>query len=125
MSRIIFQKVRFYALNSILQIIDENFHERDPLNQLYQDVILLCEYVVDNQILENKMLSYYVLIEYEILNNLGYGIDVSSCTVTLKEDDLIYVSPNRDVQFLRVGQPIKIKFYSYQILFYNMLGVIL
>ncbi len=59
-----------------------------------------------SNIVDEKVFLNHVVIEFEILNELGYGIDVSSCAVTLDDNDLAYVSPKSARAVSRmVGEP--------------------
>lgn len=110
MSRIIFDKVRFYSLNTIMQIINDNFHERDPMPQFYFKFHNYCELLTASNIVDEKVFLNHVVIEFEILSELGYGIDLSSCAVTLSDKELAYVSPKsaRAVS-KKIGDPYKEK----------------
>lgn len=110
MSRIIFDKVRFYSLNTIMQIINDNFHERDPMPQLYSKFFDYCELLTGANIVDEKVFLNHIIVEFEILNELGYGIDLSSCAVTSSDKDLAYVSPKSARAVSReVGEPYKEK----------------
>lgn len=63
--------------------------ERDPYPGLYKASLLITQYI------ENKEIWPLLLVrwEMELLNELGFGLDLSSCAATGTTDQLIYVSP--------------------------------
>jgi DNA repair protein RecO (recombination protein O) len=62
--------------------------ERDP----HGDLFVMCEYILD-RIDEPEAASLIARFELQLLAELGFGLDLSSCAATGVTKDLIYVSP--------------------------------
>lgn len=63
--------------------------ERDPHERLY----LMTEAILDN--LDDPLLTGELMVRFELrlLEDLGFGLDLSSCAATGRANDLTYVSP--------------------------------
>ncbi len=110
-SKIIFDKLRLSCFLSIVAIINNNFHEREVLKELYAKLINTLE-SFSNQNSDRKIIIDYIFFEFDILAELGYGMDLTSCAVSNSDEDLIYVSPKSGRAVSRnIGQP-----YSQKIL---------
>lgn len=81
-------KERLYTFNSMISLIMLCFHEREPHNNFY-------EYLLS--FIQNLSVKYdfkaYIRLELAILNEAGYGLDLTKCAVTGAIDDLKYISP--------------------------------
>ena len=91
------------ALNSFCDMQNIFLPEREVYKNLYEESINFVKIVNNNSY---DWLSHYVKWELFLLSELGYGIDLSSCAVTGKKSDLIYVSPSsgRAVSASAVGK---------------------
>ncbi len=77
------------AFNSITSLIISSLPERETYFNLYENTINL----IDGLTISNDWLLNYVKWELLLLNELGFGLDLSKCIVTGKSDNLKYVSP--------------------------------
>jgi DNA repair protein RecO (recombination protein O) len=84
-SMVIHDKLKLYALNSIVNLIRLAIKPSQEYSELF---LSLLEYI------SNKFDLYdYIIMELNILREMGYGLTLDSCVVTGSRDDLIYVSP--------------------------------
>lgn len=81
-------KYNLYALNSLLNIILVSLKERIQYTTLFE----LCSDYLYSRMMHSRFIDY-ILLEQKILENIGYGLDLTSCAVTGKNTNLIYVSP--------------------------------
>ncbi len=111
-SRIVFEKLKLNCMMSLFSIIDSCFLERDNHHQLFNIVLDFLQKICiqDNA---NNFLQDYIRIEIYILSQLGYGLDISSCAVTNKSEDLAFISPKsgRAVCY-EVGLPYENKLFK-------------
>ncbi len=63
--------------------------ERDPHPSLYEVTLFVLGYLDDPDVWPALMVRW----ELALLDELGFGLDLSSCAATGANDDLIYVSP--------------------------------
>ena len=63
--------------------------ERDPHPNLYEVTLFVLGYLDDESVWPALMVRW----EMALLDELGFGLDLSRCAATGKTDDLIYVSP--------------------------------
>lgn len=63
--------------------------ERDPHVSLYESLDALLDHL-DNAVAAAPMV---VRFEFQLLSELGFGLDLDRCAATGSSDDLIYVSP--------------------------------
>lgn len=63
--------------------------ERDPHAGLYDALLLILEHMSDETVWPGLMVRW----EMELLNDLGFGLDLTACASTGRRDELIYVSP--------------------------------
>ena len=77
------------ALGSITAIVQFAFPERMRLPALYDATLGL----LDQLSAGAPWLIDYALWEMMVLDDLGYGLDLTSCAATGSTDELIYVSP--------------------------------
>lgn len=96
-------KTKLYALNSLFSVITYSFQERVICKDFY---IYLEKYLQSNEL--NFSIMDYFLLEEKILEEAGYGLDLSKCVVTDSTTNLAYVSPKsgRAVS-LEAGMPYK------------------
>ena len=77
------------AFNSVTSLIISSLPERERYLNLYEGTIDL----IDSLSISNDWLLKYVRWELLLLNEVGFGLDLSKCIVTGKSDNLKYVSP--------------------------------
>ncbi len=92
-SKIIFNKLRLGCFLSLIAIINSNFHERELHESLYLKLIYIIESFADGNLSDRRVIIDYVIFEFELLSELGYGLDLAKCAVSSSQDNLIYVSP--------------------------------
>ena len=63
--------------------------ERDPHPNLYEITLFVLEYLDERAVWPALMVRW----EMALLDELGFGLDLSSCAATGANDELIYVSP--------------------------------
>lgn len=80
-------------LTAVLSLLDHMLAERHPYPSIYHDLISLIEALETHQVDEKRSLILYCEFELRLLEQLGYGLDLSRCAVTGTTDDLTYVSP--------------------------------
>jgi len=81
---------KILALKTITEMLSMSLQAGEEYLRLYDDTIGFLDNLISNDL---EVRSY---IEYELtfLSDIGFGIDLSSCSVTGKKDGLFYVSPN-------------------------------
>ena len=65
------------------------YPEREPCNLIYNEFDTLIENFSNN----NNWIKEIVIFEFNYLDHLGYGIDLTECAVSGKKDSLEWVSP--------------------------------
>lgn len=75
----------FATLAALLRLLPE----RDPHARLYEALVVAADHL-DDPLSAGALV---VCFEFEILSELGYGLDLSECAATGRRDDLAYVSP--------------------------------
>ena len=76
-----------FALNSACALA-LSLPERVPCPEFFER---FCQFLA--QLNRGDWLRDYVVLEVDLLRELGYGLDLSCCVVTRSKDDLSYVSP--------------------------------
>ncbi len=104
--KIIFDKLKLSCCSSLFSIIDNCFLEREEQNLLFEKFNNFLKNISANDSDNNAFLADYIRLELDILQSLGYGLDLSSCVVTESFENLAFVSPKsaRAVSF-EAGQP--------------------
>lgn len=82
-------RLKLAALSAICAVSDIALPEREPHQPLYEGLVILLASFAD----ENLWPTIYVKWELGLLQELGFGLDLSSCAATGRTDDLTYVSP--------------------------------
>lgn len=78
--------------------------ERDPHEGLFDAALVVLDHISDLDIWPGLMVRW----ELELLNELGFGLDLETCAATGETDDLIYVSPKTGRAVSReAGEPYK------------------
>lgn len=79
------------GLNAVIAVAAAVLPEREPHETAYQDTEILIDAIPGGDI--RNWGPLFVYWELGLLNELGFGLDLSVCAVTGVSDDLIYVSP--------------------------------
>ncbi len=90
LGEIISSPIKLSAVGAISAIIEHNILEREPHPELFEG---LSDLLKDLKLDDKIFLAEYIKFEIELLKNLGYGIDLSSCAATGTEENLHFVSP--------------------------------
>ena len=88
-SGIMADRGRLAALSSICALMGFAMPERMDLAQIYAQTVAL----IDGLNSDEPWAADYAAWELMMLEDLGYGLDLSSCAATGSTQDLIYVSP--------------------------------
>ena len=79
-----------------------------PEREIYREIYYLTENTLDVLGEDNKIIENLIKWELILLKELGFGVDLSECTVTKTTDNLKYVSPkSRKAVSKEVGEPYK------------------
>ena len=87
------------ALASVTSLVSYSFPERMELPSLYETTISLLDQLVTN----GDWWPAYALWELQLLEELGFGIDLTSCAASGVTQELIYVSPKSGRAVSRVA----------------------
>lgn len=79
---------RLAALSSLCAILDNGLAEREPHPDLFASTAQLIDALEDQ-----PYAARYVRWELDLLGELGFGLDLSSCAATGAVEDLVFVSP--------------------------------
>lgn len=82
-------RVRLSALSAICSMVCFAFPERMELAGLYKSTT----HLMDVLNADGDWLPLYVLWELQVLEEMGFGLDLTSCAVTGGTQELTYVSP--------------------------------
>jgi DNA repair protein RecO (recombination protein O) len=93
---------RMMALSSLMQLVVGALPERDPHAEFFTHI----EGFLHKLSSGDDWVTDYIKIEMELLNIVGFGLDLSCCAATNSKFDLIYVSPKSGRAVSReAGQP--------------------
>lgn len=96
-------------LNAALAMCQTFLQEREPQLSIYEQLLNLM------QTLESGVgqVKEYLLLELELLNKSGYGMDLTKCIATNGTDNLIYISPKSGgAVSQKAGEPYKDKMFK-------------
>ena len=101
--------LKLAGLSSVCAVADASLPEREPHPALFEALLALTEAMTDPDI-GDAWIAGYVRWEIGLLGELGYGLDLSACAATGRNDGLAYVSPRsgRAVS-LAAGEPYRDK----------------
>ena len=88
-SSILEDRARLAAMTSFCAMASYALPERLHLPRLYSASLDLVDHLVGSE----DWAGYYALWELALLEELGFGLDLSACAATGSMDELIYVSP--------------------------------
>jgi DNA repair protein RecO (recombination protein O) len=98
------------VLQSAIAMTQSSLNERDPQVAIFSVLLALIEKL--HSINEDAwtILVDYTLLELELLNKSGFGMDLSQCIATGERQDLVYVSPKSACAVGKIsGEPYKDK----------------
>lgn len=87
------------GLNAVTALLTFSLPEREPHPPLYQRTERLLDLLGQNDIWPLAFLRW----EQALLDELGFGLDLSTCTVTGSTEDLVFVSPRTGRAVSRKG----------------------
>ncbi|MDH3579967.1 MAG: DNA repair protein RecO [Hyphomicrobiales bacterium] len=83
--------------------------ERDPHEGLFDATLVVLDHISDQDIWPSLLVRW----ELELLNELGFGLDLETCAATGASEDLLYVSPKTGRAVSRdAGAPYKDRLFS-------------
>lgn len=93
--------LRLAALSAACAVVESALPEREPHPEVHADFVILLDAFV-----QEDWPARFVAWELALLADLGYGLDLTHCAATGRDDDLAYVSPRsgRAVS-LTAGEP--------------------
>jgi len=92
-------RVALAALGSVTALLSFALPEREPHPGLYARTIALLDAMTETQ----DWTTAYPVWELALLEDMGFGLDLSRCAATGAADDLIYVSPRSGAAVSRNG----------------------
>lgn len=87
------------GMNAVLHLLAFCLAEREP----YRDLYLRSERLLDLLGQDDIWPFAYLQWELELLDDLGFGLDLTRCAVTRQQEDLVYVSPKSGRAVSRAG----------------------
>lgn len=91
-SRVMVDGLKLSALGAICTLLKSTLPEHDPHPQLFDAVEEFLHHMADTT--ETfEWLSHYIALEIRLLEELGFGLDLSECAATGVRDNLTHVSP--------------------------------
>ncbi len=108
--KIIFDKLKLTCAKSLFSIMDELFLERENHQNLFVNFKNFLELIANSSQTKEEIIATYIKLELNILENLGYGLDLTKCAATGNSSNLTFVSPKtgRAVS-MQAGLPYKNK----------------
>jgi DNA repair protein RecO (recombination protein O) len=85
------ERIALAGLNAFTTVVSAVLPEREPHRGVYEAAELLLDAIEENDV--RHWLPLYVRWEAGLLEDLGFGLDLSHCAATGTTDDLTYVSP--------------------------------
>ncbi len=92
LSLVVFDRLRLKLLNCALLMCAAILHERDAHPNLYDALLGFLEALTEESH-KTHILKLYALLELKMMEEAGYGLDLSKCVVTNDTTDLAYISP--------------------------------
>ncbi len=81
--------LKLFACRSALDLIRAFFKEQDNIESFYY----LTKNFLKDVVLNKSCYMSYIEWELKLLQEIGYGFDLSTCVATGKTDDLVFISP--------------------------------
>ena len=82
-------RLKLFGFNALSAMLTRYVPEREPNQALFR----ACTDLMERFQSDENWQHCYCHLELEMLNSLGYGIDLSHCAVTGQDHDLTHVSP--------------------------------
>jgi len=92
-SKIIFERTKLECANSLFYLLNHCFLERENHEDLFFELRDFLKKISADDFSNQQTIAAYIKLELNILEALGYGVDLSCCVVTNSTVDLAYVSP--------------------------------
>jgi len=83
------KRIRLYGFNALAAMLMKYLPEREPNEKLYEEVLDLLARLQADDCWQHR----YCIFELKMLEEIGYGVDLSACAVTGQAHDLTHVSP--------------------------------
>lgn len=107
---LITNKTKLYAFNSIISLIKLSFHEREKHNKFFPIFEKYLDKLTKDLMTKDLIFAEYIKLELIILQECGYGVNLTECVVTKAREELYYVSPkSASAVCLSAGLPYKDK----------------
>ena len=87
-ARYLDDRQRLACISSLCALLDDFLPERQSFTDLYDSVVLFFKKLDEDSFLKN-----YVLLERDLLSDVGFGLDTSACAGGGDAKDLAYISP--------------------------------
>ncbi len=98
-------QIRLAVLSAACAVTEVALPEREPHPALYESLTALL-----GRLAAEDWLAHYVVWELDLLRELGFGLDLTSCVATGQLEELIYVSPKSgQAVSIGAGEPYKNK----------------
>ena len=108
-ARVMHDPLRLAATGSMLSLLGATLAERDPHPELYRRAIEFLKHVAAG-VQPLIWLAEYVRLELALLEEVGFGLDLSRCAATGTRDELAFVSPKSARAVSRAaGEPYRSK----------------
>jgi len=98
-SAVLAERAALAGLASVCALVRFGFPERMVFPDLYDSTIAIFDALETGA----DWPRAYALWELQVLDELGYGLDLSRCAVTGSEDDLVFISPRTGRAVSRTG----------------------
>ena len=82
-------RLKLYGFNALSSMLIGYLPEREPNTEIFEGCIDVLERIRSDDNWQHR----YCLLELQMLNALGYAIDLEQCAVTGQQHDLTHVSP--------------------------------
>lgn len=90
-ARIMNIPAKLAMLQAALTLTEATLPEHEPHPLLFHHLLALCQRLTETETLLWQM--HYILFEVELLTQLGFGLDITTCAATGSQEDLAYISP--------------------------------
>ena len=91
-ARVMHDPLRLAAVGGVCSLLAHCLAERDPHADLYYEAISFLRHVAAG-VEPLIWLTEYVRLEMALLEQSGFGLDLSECAATGTQEELVYVSP--------------------------------
>jgi DNA repair protein RecO (recombination protein O) len=81
---------KILILKTITEVLALSIREGQSYDRLFDDTLEFLDYIAEHDVGYEDYVGY----ELRFLKDLGFGIDLSRCSLSGKKDNLYYISPN-------------------------------